>query len=31
VDRVAAHRRVRDELEALLARWEELFEAQASG
>jgi ATP-binding cassette subfamily F protein 3 len=31
VDRVAAHRRARDELEALLARWEELFEAQASG
>jgi ATP-binding cassette subfamily F protein 3 len=31
VDRVAAHRRARDELEALLARWEKLFEAQASG
>ncbi|MFN8188645.1 MAG: ABC-F family ATP-binding cassette domain-containing protein [Gaiellales bacterium] len=28
VDRVAAHRRARDELTGLLARWEELFEAE---
>jgi len=26
VDKLAAHRRARDELKALLARWEELFE-----
>ena len=31
VDRVAAHRRARDELQQLLVRWEQLFEAQASG
>jgi ATP-binding cassette subfamily F protein 3 len=31
VDRVAAHRRARDELQTLLARWEELFEAAQSG
>jgi ATP-binding cassette, subfamily F, member 3 len=30
VDRVAAHRRARDELQTLLVRWEQLFEAQAS-
>jgi ATP-binding cassette subfamily F protein 3 len=29
VDAVAAHKRARDELEALLGRWEKLFEAQA--
>ena len=26
VDTVAAHRRIRDELQSLLAQWEELFE-----
>jgi len=26
VDTLAAHRRARDELQTLLARWEELFE-----
>jgi ATP-binding cassette, subfamily F, member 3 len=30
VDRVAEHRRTRDELQRLLVRWEQLFEAQAS-
>ena len=30
VDLVAAHRRARDELQALLARWEELFERAQS-
>ncbi len=27
VDTVAAHRRVRDELQSLLSQWEELFES----
>jgi ATPase subunit of ABC transporter with duplicated ATPase domains len=32
VERLAAHRRARDELQALLARWEDLFEqTQATG
>jgi ATP-binding cassette, subfamily F, member 3 len=31
VDRIAAHRRAREELEQLLARWEAAFEADASG
>ncbi|HVM16547.1 MAG TPA: ABC-F family ATP-binding cassette domain-containing protein [Gaiellaceae bacterium] len=31
VDRIAAHRTAREELERLLARWEELFEASQAG
>jgi ATP-binding cassette subfamily F protein 3 len=30
VETLAAHRRARDELQALLARWEDLFEARSS-